>query len=388
MGSIEQAPPSDEVASGGNIKISSSWLGPGPAAFDFRTDTITTPTLSMLQAIAQSSLMDDVYKEDTTTTEFEKFMAKLTGKEDAVLVMSGTMGNQIALRAHLTQPPHAILSHHRSHILNSEAGGCAVLSQAHMQASYPANGLYLTLEDIKRDAVISSNIHVAPTRVISLENTLAGTITPLVEIQRISKFARGNDIKMHLDGARIWEAVAAGAGSLREFLDCFDTAQMCISKGLAAPIGSVIVGSRKTLDHCRWIRKMIGGGIRQAGVISAAARVAVEENFGKGPNGEGGKLRGTHEKAKIIEKMWTSRGGKVSRPVETNMVVLDLPYSGIETAELIRVGKEEGLKIMGGRIVVHCQIVDEAVMRLERVMEIVLAKKAVTVVQEEQSDYR
>jgi len=388
MGSIEQAPPSDEVATGGNLKISSSWLSSGPAAFDFRTDTITTPTLSMLQAIAQSSLMDDVYKEDTTTTEFEKFIAELTGKEDAVLVMSGTMGNQIALRSHLTQPPHAILSHHRSHILNAEAGGCAVLSQAHMQASYPANGLYLTLEDIKRDAVISSNIHHAPTRVISLENTLAGTITPLAEIQKISAFSRENGVKMHLDGARIWEAVAAGAGSLREYLDCFDTAQMCFSKGLAAPIGSVIVGPRKTLDHCRWIRKMIGGGVRQAGVISAAARVAVEENFGKGPNGEGGKLRGTHEKAKIIEKMWTSRGGKVSRPVETNMVVLDLPYSGIETAELIRVGKEEGLKIMGGRIVVHCQIVDEAVMRLERVMERVLAKKSVAVVQEEKSDYR
>ncbi|KAH9223217.1 putative L-allo-threonine aldolase [Leptodontidium sp. 2 PMI_412] len=388
MGSIEQAPVSDEIPTGGNLKISSSWLGPGPAAFDFRTDTITTPTLSMLQAIAQSSLMDDVYKEDTTTTEFEKFMADLTGKEDAMLVMSGTMGNQIALRSHLTQPPHAILSHHRSHILNSEAGGCSVLSQAHMQASYPANGLYLTLEDIKRDALITTNIHCAPTRVISLENTLAGTITPLSEIQRISAFARENGIKMHLDGARIWEAVAAGAGSLRELLDCFDTAQMCFSKGLAAPIGSIIVGPRKTLDHCRWSRKMIGGGIRQAGVISAAARVAVEENFGKGPNGEGGKLRGTHEKAKTIEQMWTSRGGRVSRPVQTNMVVLDLAFSSIETGELIRVGKEEGLKLMGGRIVVHCQIVDEAIIRLGKVMDRVLAKKVVAMVKEEQSDYR
>ncbi|OKL61875.1 hypothetical protein UA08_02277 [Talaromyces atroroseus] len=372
------------------IKVASTWCGPGPATYDFRTDTITTPTLSMLQAIAQTTLMDDVYQEDPTTTEFEKYMAQLTGKEDSLLVMSGTMGNQIALRSLLTQPPHAILCHHRSHILQSEAGGCSSLSQAHMQPCIPANGQYLTLEDIKQTAVISNNIHVSPTRVISLENTLAGVITPLEEIRRISVFARSNGIKMHLDGARLWEAVAAGAGSLTDFLECFDTAQMCFSKGLAAPIGSIIVGPKRILEHCRWVRKSIGGGIRQAGIICAAARVAVEENFGKGPSGEGGQLRETHKKAKIIEGMWLSRGGTVSRPVETNMVLLDLPYSGITVDEFIRAGKEEGVKLMGGRIVVHYQIVDEAMARLEKVFDRVLSvkEKRNGVIQEAQSVYR
>ncbi|OOF90200.1 hypothetical protein ASPCADRAFT_59930 [Aspergillus carbonarius ITEM 5010] len=372
------------------INVSSSWCGPGPAAYDFRTDTITTPTLAMLQAIAQTTLMDDVYQEDPTTTEFEKLMADLTGKEASLLVMSGTMGNQIALRSLLTQPPHAILCHHRSHIFNSEAGGCSSLSQAHMQPCFPVNGQYLTLEDVQRDAVISNNIHVSPTRVISLEITLAGVITPLEEVRRISQFARANDIKMHLDGARIWEAVAAGSGSLTDYLACFDTAQMCFSKGLGAPIGSIIVGPKKTLEHCRWVRKSIGGGIRQAGIIAAAARVAVEENFGKGPNGEGGRLRETHKKAKMVEKMWVERGGSVSRPVETNMVLLDLPYSRITVDEVVRVGKEEGIKLMGGRIVVHYQIVDEALGRLERVFDRLLSstEKRDGVVAEAQSVYR
>lgn len=358
-----------EKTPGRYIEVASSWCGPGPAAYDFRTDTITTPTLSMLQAIAQTTLMDDVYQEDTTTNEFEKFMADLTGKEASLLVMSGTMGNQIALRSLLTQPPHAILCHVRAHILGSEAGGCSSLSQAHMQPCTPSNGHYLTLEDIKETVVISNNIHVAPTRVISLENTLAGTIAPLEEVQRISEFARANGIKMHLDGARLWEAVAAGAGSLTDYLECFDTAQLCFSKGLSAPIGSIIIGPKSVLDHCRWVRKSLGGGIRQAGIICAAARVAVEENFGRGPTGEGGRLREGHKKAKKIERMWLERGGKLLKPVQTNMVVLDLVASNIRVDEIIRGGKEEGLKLSGGRIVVHLQIVDSAVDRLERVFE-------------------
>lgn len=354
------------------MQIAESWKSAGPAAFDFRTDTITTPSYSMLQAIAQSTLMDDVYEEDTTTTNLESHMATLTGKEAALLVLSGTMGNQIALRSLLTQPPHAILCHSKSHILLSEAGGCSSLSQAHMQPVTPANGLYLTLEDVQREAVLSTNIHVSPTRVIALENTLGGAITPLAECKRISRFARENGILMHLDGARIWEVVAAGAGSLPEFLACFDTAQLCFSKGLGAPIGSVIVGSRTTLQHSRWVRKSIGGGIRQAGIIASAARVAIDEQFGRGPNGEGGRLRETHSVAKRIEAMWIGKGGRVSRVVQTNMVFLDLGHSGVAVSDLIAAAKAEGVKVMGARIVVHYQIVDEAVDKLGRAFDAVL----------------
>lgn len=366
------------------IAVSPSWHGPGPAAYDFRTDTITTPTLSMLQAIAHTTLGDDVYHEDATTAALEARVAALAGKEAGLLVLSGTMGNQLALRALLTQPPHAILCHHRAHILVAEAGGCASLSQAQMQAVWPANGHYLTLADVKREAVVDDNIHVAPTRVIALEITLAGSITPLAEVRQIAAFARAHGIRMHLDGARIWEAVAAGAGSLRDYLACFDTAQMCFSKGLAAPMGSVIVGPRPELDRCRWVRKSVGGGIRQAGIIAAAARVALDENF---LAGGGAALRATHAKARRVGDMWTRRGGTLLRPVETNMAVLDLVAAGVEVAHLVRVGQEEGVKLMGGRIVVHLQLVDEAFVRLERVFERVLATRGTTTAVAQQFDY-
>lgn len=193
---------------------------------------------------------------------------------------------------------------------------------------------------------------------------------------------------MHLDGARIWEVVAAGAGSLTDFLSCFDTGQMCFSKGLGAPIGSIIVGPKKTLEHCRWVRKSIGGGIRQAGIIASAARVAVDEQFGKGPMGEGSRLRKTHQMAKKIENMWLEKGGKVARPVQTNMVYLDLGYSGISLPDLIAAGKEEGVKLANERIVVHFQIVDEAVMKLGKTMDRILTGTKFEKSGDEQSIYK
>ena len=240
----------DGPQANGQHKKINAWQQPGPAAFDFRSDTITTPTASMLDAIANTTLMDDVFVEDPTTNELEADMAALAGHEAALLVMSGTMGNQVALRALLTQPPHSVLCDRRSHIVNYEAGGVSSLTGALVMGVVPRNGVYLTLEDIKENAILSDDVHACPTRVISLENTLAGTIMPLEEVRKISAFARENDIKMHLDGARIWEAVAANAGSLPEFTTCFDSVSMCFSKGLGAPIGSIIVGPVTVHQAC------------------------------------------------------------------------------------------------------------------------------------------
>jgi threonine aldolase len=173
---------------------------------DFRSDTVTTPTASMLAAMSQSSFGDDVYVEDTTTNEFEHYVAKLLGHEAGLFVSSGTMGNQLGLRMHLMQPPHSVLCDHRAHVGNYEAGAIAVLSQAMLIPVVPSNGLYLTLEDIEEHAVLDDDIHLAPTKVISLENTLSGTIMPLTEVRRISAWARSKGLKMHLDGARIWNA--------------------------------------------------------------------------------------------------------------------------------------------------------------------------------------
>lgn len=181
-----------------------AWSSPGPSAFDFRSDTITTPTSSMLNAIASTTLLDDVFVEDPTTNNLESFIAELTGKEAALLVTSGTMGNQVSLRAHLGGPPHSILCDERAHILIWEAGGAASLCGALVRGVMPKNGTFLTLEEVKKHAVVSDDVHACPTKIISLENTLGGTVMPLEEVRKIGEFARENGIIMHLDGARIW----------------------------------------------------------------------------------------------------------------------------------------------------------------------------------------
>lgn len=307
----------------------------------------------MLEAITHTTLGDDVFQEDPTTNALQEYMAERTKQESALLVMSGTMGNQVAIRTHLVQPPYAVLCDHRSHIIHYEAGGVSAWTGATVIGVVPKNGRYLTLEDIQKHAVLDSNIHYCPTKLISLENTLDGLVMPLSEARRIVEWAHANGIKVHLDGARLWEAVASGAGSLSDYASLFDSVSLCFSKGLGAPIGSIIVGSKEFIDRARWFRKSIGGGIRQAGVIAAAARVAVEETFGPDPNGQGGKLKETHVKAKKVADMWTSRGGKLQYPVETNMVWLDLEAAGLGPNDLAAIGAQKGLRLMGGRIVIH-----------------------------------
>jgi threonine aldolase len=348
-----------------------NWSSPGPAAFDFRSDVVTTPTAAMLTAITQTTLLDDVFLEDPTTTSLESFIASLTGKEASLFVVSGTMGNQVSLAAHLTGPPQGILCDHRAHIRLYEAGGAATLNGAMVESIVPRNAVYLTLEDVRANAMVpegeeAADVHICPTKVVCLENTLNGAVLPLEECRRISAWARERGIKMHLDGARLWEAVVAGAGSLKDYCACFDSVSLCFSKGLGAPIGSIVVGEKPFIKRARWIRKMIGGGLRQAGVVSAAARVSVEETF------LGGKLKKSHENAKKVEEMWLKLGGKVTSPVETNMVILDLEAAHCSNAEFIKLAQTHGLRMLCERLVVHYQISDDALERLERLMEDVL----------------
>ncbi|TRX98200.1 hypothetical protein FHL15_000845 [Xylaria flabelliformis] len=355
----------------------SSWLGhQGAAAFDLRSDTMTTPTLAMLNAIQTTTLLDDVFEEDPTTIELEAHVAALAGKEAGLFVLSGTMGNQVALRALLTQPPHGVLCDHRSHIVRYEAGGVASLCGALLTAVKPSNGRYLTLEDVQENVVLSDDVHACPTRVISLENSLNGMIMPLEEVRRISAFARENGILMHCDGARLWEVVASGGGSLTEFCACFDTVSLCFSKGLGAPIGSIMVGTKRLIKQGRWVRKSIGGGLRQSGVVAAAARVAVDVTFGKGPNGEDGLLKATHATARRVEEMWTNLGGRLEHPVETNMCWLDLGSLGCTAQRFEQLGREAGLKLMGNRLITHYQIGEEAIQKLGAVFQQVARESA------------
>lgn len=322
----------------------------------------------MLSAIAATTLLDDVFVEDPTTNALESFIAELTGHPAALLVLSGTMGNQLALRTHLAAPPHAVLTDHRSHILHWEAGGVASLCGALVQGVTPKNGHHITLEDVKQHAVVDDDVHSCPTRVISLENTLAGTVLPLSECRRISEWAGRQDprIIMHLDGARLWEAVVAGHGTLKEYCECFDSVSLCFSKGLGAPIGSMIIGQPAFIKRARWVRKSIGGGLRQAGVVAAPARVAVEETY------LGGLLTKSHENARRIASMWEQLGGSLQNPTETNMVWLDIEKAGISKDDFIKLAQKHGIRTMGGRLVVHYQISEEAISKLEKLMTDVL----------------
>ncbi|KAL4920781.1 pyridoxal phosphate-dependent transferase [Aspergillus aurantiobrunneus] len=349
-----------------------TWHGAGAAEFDLRSDTMTKPTPSMLEAICQTTLLDDVFEEDPVTNDLQSYVAKRCNHEAALLVMSGTMGNQVAIRTHLVEPPYSVVCDYRSHILCYEAGGVSAWTGATVLPILPKNNTHLTLEDVQKKVVISDNIHMCPTKLISLENTLDGMIMPLEEARRITDWAHKNRIKVHLDGARLWEAVASGAGSLADYTSLFDSISLCFSKGLGAPIGSIIVGSDAFINKARWFRKSIGGGARQTGVIAAAARVALDETFGPDPHGQQGKLRETHVKAKRVADMWTDRGGKLASPVHTNMVWLDIEASGIGPNDLAEIGQGKSLKLLGNRIVVHYQVSDGAINRLEQVFELAL----------------
>ncbi|EJT78901.1 threonine aldolase [Gaeumannomyces tritici R3-111a-1] len=369
------ATPAAPVANG---KGASAWVGHhGAAGLDFRSDTMTTPTPAMLEAIQNCTLLDDVLREDPTTNELEEYCARITGKEAGLFVLSGTMGNQLAMRALLTQPPYSVLCDDRSHIYKYEAGGVSSLTGAMLKTIKARNGLYLTRDEIAEQADLDSDVHTCPTRVISLENTLGGLVMPLAEARRISKFARESGLRVHCDGARLWEAVASGAGSLPDYAACFDTISLCFSKGLGAPIGSILVGPKDVIDHARWVRKAIGGGVRQGGVLTAAARVAVAETFGPDPNGQAGLLGHSHKLAKEVEAMWAGLGGKMQVPVQTNMCWLDLNAAGISSKRFAEIGREEGLRLSSNRLIIHYQIYlnrDDAIPRLKRVMERAMAE--------------
>jgi threonine aldolase len=327
------------------------------AANEFRSDTFTTPTRSMLNAMANATFGDDVYEEDHTTTEFQNEIARLTGMEAALFMLSGTMGNQIGVRTHLNQPPHSVLCDYRAHVYAEEGSGLAALSQAMVTPVHPANGIYLTFDDVEKWVTLGDDIHTAPTRVISLELTIGGVLTPMEEIKKISEFAHANDIKVHCDGARLWNASAASGYSLADYCQYFDSVSMCVSKGLGAPIGGVLASTRRNIKQARWLRKQQGGGIRQAGILTAAAMVALKEVW---PT-----MKGTHEKAKKLAKDLEALGVVPQIPVDTNFYFIDAKKSNINMEVLLEQCQKKNVKLMDERIALHHQISDEAIENLK-----------------------
>ncbi|KAF9149504.1 Threonine aldolase [Linnemannia schmuckeri] len=335
---------------------------------DFRSDTLTKPTDEMIKEVMLSaSRGDDVYEEDDSVRSLEHHVAQLTGHEAGLFCASGTMTNQLAFRASLLTPPASILCDRRSHVYRYEAGGLAAHSQTTV---YPVQaiankGHHITVQDLEREFVVDDgDVHMAPTRLISLENTLDGTVMPLQEVQAIRRFANENKVRLHLDGARIWNAAVAAGCDLKDYTQEFDSVSLCVSKGIGAPIGSVLIGNRGLIKKARHFRKMFGGGWRQAGGLAAAAHWCIDNVW---PT-----MKETHRLAKYLAEgiEREGRGASIYQPVESNMVFLDLAGSGMLLRDLsqklkgkgIRIGNEDAAESQTQvRLVLHWQISREAV---------------------------
>lgn len=338
-----------------------------PTYNEFRSDTFTVPTQSMKDAVVRgltdNSLQvgDSVYKEDPLTLELEARVARMAGKEAALFCVSGTMSNQIGLRANLVQPPYSILCDYRAHVFLHEAGGLATLSQAMVHPLVPENGNYLTLEDILENFTPSDgDIHAAPTKVISLENTLHGMIMPIKEIARILKFAKDHDIRLHLDGARLFNASVETGVSIEEYCLYFDSVSLCLSKSLGAPIGSILVGDRHYIEKANHFKKQCGGGIRQNGINALMALTALDENFTK--------IRIGHQYARSVGEFCQKHDIALELPVDTNFVFVDLKKNKMDDALLVALGEKYGIKLMGGRIAFHFQLATESVEKLKQAL--------------------
>lgn len=341
------------------MSIDFSNFARSPSANEFRSDTFTTPTVAMVAALANASVGDAVYGEDKSTTQLEEKVARLAGKEAGLYCVSGTLLNQIGLRTHLFQPPHAVLSDQRSHVVLREAGGLPTLSQALVQTAFPKNKIHLTLEEdiLPQFVADDGDIHGCPTKVISLENTLHGMVFPLDEIKRISEFCKQNGVGLHLDGARLWDASAATGVSIAEYCSYFDSVSLCLSKSLGAPIGSVLVGLSQFIKKANHFRKQNGGGVRQSGLLAEMAMVAIDENFGK--------LKNAHEKAKDVGDFCEKLGLVLTHPVETNFVFIDFPASKVDNDFFVMAAKKHNVRASGGRLAFHYQVSDEAVENLK-----------------------
>lgn len=329
------------------------------ASNDFRSDTFTTPTQEMIQAAMTATIGDAVYGEDQDTVLLEKTVAKMAGMEAGLFCVSGTLSNQIALRTLLMQPPYSILCDYRAHIYTHEAAGLAILSQAMVVPVIPSNGNYMTLEDIKAHYVPDDgDVHGAPTKVISLENTLHGIIYPLEELIRIKGWCMENNLKLHCDGARIFNAAAQSDVPLRQYGEIFDSISICLSKSVGAPIGSVLVGDFKFIKKANHFRKQQGGGIRQSGMISKMALVCLNGDWKS-------KVLYSHNLAHNLADFCIQQGIPLESPADTNFVFINLAEAKMDPDVLVKKGLKYGIKLMGGRVSFHYQISEQSLEKVK-----------------------
>ncbi len=283
---------------------------------DFRSDTVTKPTPEMRAAMAAAEVGDDVFGDDPTVKELERRTAEILGTEAAVYVASGTMSNQLAIRAH-TEPGDEVILESMGHSFYYESGGAAAISGVTCRTLTGERGIF-TADQVKA-ALRPVNVHYPRTRLVCIENTSnrrGGSIWPLERIVEIEAVAREAGLKMHMDGARLWNASVATGISEREYAEHFDTVSVCFSKGLGAPVGSALAGGAEFIERARRFRKMLGGGMRQAGIIAAGALYALDHHRDR--------LAEDHANAKVLAEGIAPLPGVQLDPadVETNIVLL------------------------------------------------------------------
>jgi threonine aldolase len=334
---------------------------------DLRSDTVTRPGAGMREAMASAVVGDDVFGEDPTVNRLQEHVAGLLGKEAALYVPSGTMGNQTCIKVH-TQPGDEVICERGAHVFNYETGGIAFLSGAQVHAIEGKRGAF-GVDDIER-AVRPDLYYMPKTRLICLENThnrAGGTIYPMETIRAISALAKSRNIRIHLDGARLWNACVATGISPKDSASYFDSVSVCLSKGLGAPVGSVIAGSKAFIAEARHYRKIFGGGMRQAGILAAAGLYALEHNFTR--------LSEDHEKATFLARELAQvKAFDIDMgSVQTNIIIIGAEKSGRKPEEILSALRARGVLLtmgnyMGLRAVTHLDVTMDQVKRAARVI--------------------
>lgn len=309
-----------------------------PGIIDLRSDTVTRPTPEMRAAMAAAEVGDDVYGEDPTINLLERRAAKIFGREAALFVPTGTMGNQIGIRLH-TQPGQEIICESRAHILDWEMATTAVFSGCLIRAVPTESGI-LTWKDIE-PVIYGGGSFRAATGLIEIENTAnlaGGRCTRLALLEEIWAGAKERKLPTHLDGARIFNAATALGLDVKTLTRGFDTVMFCLSKGLCAPVGSMLVGSAEYMERARIYRKALGGGMRQAGILAAAGLIALEQMPGR--------LNEDHANARLLAETLANLDGVDLDPetVETNIVIFKMT-GGASAAELVTRLKLRGILI-------------------------------------------
>jgi threonine aldolase len=339
---------------------------------DLRSDTVTKPTDAMRHAMATAEVGDDVYREDPTVNRLEQRAAEIAGKEAALFVPTGTMGNTIAVKLH-TEPGHEVICDDRAHVLDWEMGMIAWFSGCLARTVPTADGI-LTWAQIE-NVIKPPGGFFAPTALISLEhphNMGGGTLYDLDALDEICDGAHQRGLKVHIDGARIFNASDASGVTVARIVEKADTVMFCLSKGLGAPVGSMLAGTADAMVKARLLRKRLGGGMRQAGVLAAAGLIALEEMPAR--------LHEDHDNARWLAFHIARIPGIAldAQKVRTNIVIFDIAGTGLTVAQLSAQLKSRGVLISGAggtraRIVTNLNVSHEDCEAALKVMEEVLA---------------